>query len=241
MKHFPSGVLEQLFKTTGLDDEEAWSNIMGLSCKPEQDSLRWWEFYGYAEALDYDRDLRGVTIGFAGFTTHNGNQPGDAFALFSAYQRRGGKDLRPLVNKTESLIAVIKKLANDPRWQAAQWECFIATYVTDTAVLLKERGFSRPLALTLGAVLDCAFNQGSDGEAGMRSLAKCVPPLRDERKFLQHFLTERAKVAGTRAFNSPPINGINRVKQYQELLKASEMDLKNCDALIRRVTSWKLE
>ena len=217
---------------------------MALSCKPEQNSLRWWEFYGYAEALDYDQNIRGVTIGFAGFTTRDGNQPGDASGLFAAYQRRGGQDLRPLLKnkKPTALIAVVQKLADDPRWRAAQWERFTATYVTDTAILLKERGFPHPSTLTIAAVLDCAFNQGSDGEAGMRWVAKRVPEsLRDERAFLQRFLAERAKVAGTRAFNSPPINGINRVKQYQELLKANELDLKNCDALIKRVTSWEMK
>ena len=163
-------------------------------------------------------------------------------ALFDEYHRRGGKDLRPLANNPQRLISTIHTLADDPRWQAAQWQRFIATYVTDTALTLQKRGFPRPYALTLGAVLDCAFNQGSDGEAGMRWVVEKVPhTLTEEKAFLACFLRERAAVAGTHAFNSPPINGVHRVQQYQDLLAANALDLKHCDALIKRVTRWELQ
>lgn len=70
--NFSPSTLQFLKANTGLDGEQ-WDNIMKLVNKPEQDSLKWTEFYGYAEDIG---DNRGYTIGIFGATTGGSNDTG---------------------------------------------------------------------------------------------------------------------------------------------------------------------
>jgi hypothetical protein len=72
-------VLALLEKTTGLGDFEAWRNIWLLISKGEQDNdtvdgtfeieRNKGSLFGYASALKYDKDVRGVTMGIVGWTS----------------------------------------------------------------------------------------------------------------------------------------------------------------------------
>lgn len=237
---FPPGVMQMLGKQTGIDNPEVWDNILKLTNKSEQNNLRWDKYYNYAEKLDYDGHMRGVTASIWGFTTRHGNQDGDAIPLFKEYERLGGKvDLMALKNKDSALIKTIRGMESDPIWKKAVWNRFSQTYIADTMKTLRERGFDKPSPLTVAALLDCALNQGSTGNKGMFWCVDKVPShIRNEKEFLARFLDVREKVAGTNQFNSPPINGKNRVNQYRELLERRATSLVNSDAAIKDVTSW---
>jgi len=240
---FPSGVMRMLDKQTGIDNPEVWDNILKLTNKSEQDNLRWDKYYNYAEKLSYDAHMRGVTTSIWGFTTRHGEHDGDAIPLFKEYERLGGKeDLMALKNKDDKLIQTLRGMGNDPIWKKAVWNRFSQTYIADTMKTLRDRGFSKPSPLTVAALLDCALNQGSTGNKGMFWCVDKVPShIRNEKEFLARFLDEREKVVGTNGFNSPPINGKNRVNQYRELLKKGAMSLVNSDGLIKNATDWVMK
>ncbi|WP_246772630.1 chitosanase, partial [Paenibacillus polymyxa] len=110
--------------------------------KPEQDSLKWTEFYGYAEDIG---DNRGYTIGIFGATTGGSNDTGpDGPDLFKAFDAAsgasnpsiaGGLTRAGLKGKMSGSIlklsdsdSVIKKkinaLQNNEAWREAMWRTF---------------------------------------------------------------------------------------------------------------------
>lgn len=262
IKHLTPGVLDMLKKASGVGDAQAWSNALSLVAKSEHDRLEWWlsddgeDIYAWSSALKYDwskkTEGRGVTIGLVGFTTHSDGKPaGDAQELFQEYVKLGGKDLGPMSkdcasdkDACEKLIKEIKKIGQDEKWIQAQWNRLIARggsgYVYESMQICKEHGVDNPSALTIAALFDCSLNQGATGKGGSRSIAKTIEGKKDEKAFLRAFLNARLPIAGHNAFNDPPINGKNRVKQFIELLDAGCMDLKD-DALIKKVTSWEMK
>lgn len=261
VKHLTPGVLKMLDKATGLNDPQAWSNALSLVAKSEHDRLEWWlssdnqDIYAWSEALKYDwskkTEGRGVTIGIVGFTTHcDGKPSGDAQDLFQEYAKLGGKDLAPMSkdcasdkDACEKLIKEIKKIGHDEKWIQAQWNRLVAKggsgYIFEAMKICKDHGIDTPSALTIAALFDCSLNQGATGKEGSRAIAEKVNK-KDEKEFLRGFLNERLPIAGRNAYNDPPINGKNRVKQFIDLLDAGCMDLKD-DKLIKKVTSWEMK
>ena len=259
-KNIPSNVLDMLRSVTGIGDAEAWSNILSLVGKGEHDSLKWWlcedggSVYGYNASLSYDFRSRGRTIGLFGATTHHGGKPvGDAQELFAEFVKLGGEDLAPLSKDCAkdkdagtTLCKKIEQIAADPRWILAQWNQLMSNggsgYVYESMRICKKRGIEKPSALTIAALYDCSMNQGATGDEGSRKIAqKVAASIKDEKAFLAEFLAQRKPIAGTNAYNSPPVNGKNRVQQFIDLLEGGCMDLKDCDAQIEKATSWEMK
>lgn len=265
VKYLTPEILKMLERETGLGDAHAWSNIMSVVSKGEHDSLEWWldsekdSIYGYGAMLPWDWRVgtegggRGVTLGIVGFTTHHEGKPaGDAQLLFKEYAKLGGKNLAPMSvdcahdkDAGNRLIKEIKRVADDPKWMHAQWNCLLADtgsgYVYETMRMCKKRGIAKPCALTIAALFDCSMNHGATGAYGSRKLAEKVPEhVKDEKAFLKEFLEIRLPIAGKHGLASPPINGTNRVKQFIELLQKGCMDLKD-DAAIRKATDWEMK
>jgi hypothetical protein len=268
VKYLTPEILRMLEKETGLGNARAWSNIMSVVSKGEHDSLNWWldsdkkNIYGFAAMLPWDWSKntegggRGVTIGIVGFTTHHEAKPeGDAQLLFKEYARLGGKNLAPMSvdcahdkDAGKRLIKEIKKIADDPTWMHAQWNCLMADsgsgYVSETMRICKKRGITKPSALTIAALFDCSMNHGATGSYGSRKLADKVPDhIRgeaQEKAFLKAFLEIRLPEAGKHGLASPPINGTNRVNQFLELLNKGCTDLLD-DAAIRNATDWEMK
>lgn len=260
IKHLPPKVLKTLGQVAGFDDPVSWSNLLSLTGKAEQDSLKWWEaddggdVYIYAKNLPYDWNKgpkRGVTIGIVGFTTHHEGKPqGDAQDLFKEYAKLGGEDLGPMSRKCDceaddckKLIAKIKGLKNDDKWQQAQWNRMVSSggYIFESVKLLKK--YKVPVTpLALAAIYDAGMNQGITGKHGAADMAKDVPESAhgNADKFVAAFLKIRKPIAGTGAFNDPPVNGHNRVQQYVDLLEKKCWDLKD-DALVKKATSWAMK
>ena len=106
---------------------------------------------------------------------------------------------------------------------------------------LKNQGIGKPSQLTLAALIDTSLNQGATGREGSIAIAKKVGKGRSETAFLKRFLKLRKPIAGTESYNWPPINGTKRCQQFLDLLRAKEMDLRNADRAIKKVTSWTME
>lgn len=262
IKHLTPNVLHMLEKATGISDPQSWSNALSLVAKSEHDRLEWWlssdnqDIYAWSDALKYDwnkkTEGRGVTIGLVGFTTHADGKPtGDAQGLFDDYVKLGGKDLGPMSkdcasdkDACEKLIKEIKKIGHDDKWIQAQWNRLVSKggsgYIYEAMNICKKNGIEKPSALTLAALFDCSLNQGATGKDGSRDIAQKVGNTKNETEFLRGFLKIRLPIAGKNAYNDPPVNGKNRVKQFIDLLDAGSMDLKD-DGLIKKVTSWEMK
>jgi chitosanase len=254
--NFSPSTLQFLKDNTGLDGEQ-WDNIMKLVNKPEQDSLKWTEFYGYAEDIGDDR---GYTIGIFGATTGGSNDKGpDGPALFKAFDAAsgasnpsitGGLARAGLKGKMSGSIlkfsdsdSVIKKkikaLQNNEAWREATWRTFYDTYIEYSVQQAKKRGFNT--ALTIGSFVDTALNQGATGDYGsLEGVLSRSGNSTNEKTFMTNFYAKRTLVVDTNDYNQPP-NGKNRVKQWSSLLASGETDLKNADAAIIKVTNWEMK
>ncbi|MBP1177609.1 chitosanase [Paenibacillus sp. PvR133] len=254
--NFSPSTLQFLKANTGLDGEQ-WDNIMKLVNKPEQDSLKWTEFYGYAEDIG---DNRGYTIGIFGATTGGSNDTGpDGPDLFKAFDAAsgasnpsiaGGLTRAGLKGKMSGSIlklsdsdSVIKKkinaLQNNEAWREAMWRTFYDTYIEYSVQQAQKRGFNT--ALTIGSFVDTALNQGATGDSGsLEGILSRSGSSTNEKKFMTSFYAKRTLVVDTNDYNQPP-NGKNRVKQWSSLLASGETDLKNADAAVIKATNWELK
>lgn len=254
--NFSPKTLKFLRANTGLDGEQ-WNNIMKLINKPEQDSLKWTEHYGYCEDIG---DNRGYTIGIFGATTGGSNDKyPDGPALFKEFDAasgatdpsvegglsrigvKGSMDGRILKIKDSEKVfcGKIKKLQNNDAWREAIWQTFYKVYIKYSVQQAHQRGFKS--ALTIGSFVDTALNQGATGDSGtLEGLLSRSGKSSDERKFMKKFYEERLKIVDTRQYNQYP-NGQNRVKQWMRLWDMGKADLKNADAAIIEVTSWKMK
>lgn len=256
--HIPKTVLALLASKTGIADPQAWTNILSLTSKAEQNRLEWWlddqghDIYTYAKALPYDWHKRGVTVGLCGFTTHDsGKFAGDALDVFDAYHKLGGKDLKALAKDCATSSAACNKvcdaihaLKGDDSWILAQWEQLFNTngngYLYEVLKASKAAGFDKPKPLTVAALYDCAMNQGATGHDGMLDILKHVGHQSSEAAFLKKFLQLRLPIAGKNAFNDPPVNGKNRVQQYLDILEAGDWGLKD-QGLLKKASSWEMK
>jgi chitosanase len=254
--NFSPATLSMLQSKTGLNAEQ-WNNIMILINKPEQDDPNWTKFYGYCENIG---DNRGYTIGIFGATTGGSNDTGpDGPALFKEYDRVSGASSPSTLGGTarvglhgklsngiltfsdsnSTVVSKIHALQNNANWRTAMWNTFYNVYIGYSVTQAHNRGFTS--ALTIGSFVDCALNQGAQGDANALSgMLSQTGSISDEKAFLTKFYQVRTKVVDTHDFNQAP-NGKNRVKQWSTLLSKGETDLKNCDALIKSVTSWTLQ
>ncbi|TQR98177.1 chitosanase [Paenibacillus ottowii] len=254
--NFSPSTLQFLKDNTGLDGEQ-WDNIMKLVNKPEQDSLKWTEFYGYVEDIGDDR---GYTIGIFGATTGGSNDTGpDGPALFKAFDAASGASNPSIVgglaraglkgkmsgsilklSDTDSVIKKkIKALQNNEAWREAMWRTFYDTYIEYSVQQAQKRGFNT--ALTIGSFVDTALNQGATGDYGsLEGVLSRSGNSTNEKTFMTNFYAKRTLVVDTNDYNQPP-NGKNRVKQWSSLLASGETDLKNADAAIIKVTSWEMK
>ncbi len=254
--NFSPDTLQFLKSNTGLDGEQ-WDNIMMLVNKPEQDDLNWTKYYGYCEDIG---DNRGYTIGIFGATTGGSNDTGpDGPALFKEYDRvKGasnptvegglkrigvnGKMSGSILKITDSKSVFVKKingLQNDAAWREAMWRTFYNVYIKYSVDQAKKRGFTS--ALTIGSFVDTALNQGADGDSGsLEGILSRSGSSKDEKTFMTKFYAERTKIVDTNDYNQPP-NGKNRVKQWSTLLSMGEIDLKDADAAVKKVTNWELK
>ncbi|KJB87170.1 chemotaxis protein [Paenibacillus sp. E194] len=254
--NFSPKTLKFLRANTGLDGEQ-WDNIMKLINKPEQDSLKWIEYYGYCEDIDDDR---GYTIGIFGATTGGDNDKHpDGPTLFKEFDAASGAS-NPSVEGGLSRIGVngsmkgsilkikdsekvfcgkIKKLQNNDAWREAMWQTFYKVYIKYSVEQARKRGFNS--ALTIGSFVDTALNQGATGDSGtLEGVLSRSGKSTDEKTFMKKFYDERTKIVDTNQYNKPP-NGKNRVKQWSQLWDMGKADLKNADEAVVKVTSWKMK
>lgn len=253
---FSPATLQFLKTNTGLDGEQ-WDNIMQVVNKPEQDSLDWPKFYGYCENIG---DNRGYTIGIFGATTGGSNDTGpDGPALFKAFDAASGASnpsiaggltragvhgkmsgsILKITDSASVFCGKIKTLQNNANWRAAMWQTFYNVYIKYSVQQARNRGFNS--AVTIGAFVDAALNQGATGDSGsLQGMLSRSGSSSNEKTFLTSFLAQRTKIVDTNDYNQPP-NGKNRVKQWSNLLNDGETDLKNADAEIRKVTNWVMK
>ena len=253
---FSPATLQFLKTNTGLDGEQ-WDNIMQVVNKPEQDSLDWPKFYGYCENIG---DNRGYTIGIFGATTGGSNDTGpDGPALFKAFDAASGASnpsiaggltragvhgkmsgsILKITDSASVFCGKIKTLQSNANWRAAMWQTFYNVYIKYSVQQARNRGFNS--AVTIGAFVDAALNQGATGDSGsLEGMLSRSGSSNNEKTFLTSFLAQRTKIVDTNDYNQPP-NGKNRVKQWSNLLNDGETDLKNADAEIRKVTSWVMK
>lgn len=256
-------VLAMLKKETGIDSADAWWNIWWLISKPEHDNEEKKDafeaddgtsLFQYAAALSYDRKERGVTMGIVGFTTacDGKDGEGDAKTLFDIYKTLGGEDLSPLMkgcakNKAacKKLCKKIKSLGDEPAWVEAQWRALFAPgetgYLRQTMKAWKSIGVDAPSPLAIATVFDASLNQGSGGPDGGCVFLTKLGVRGDEDATLQKYNAWRAKVAGTKEYNEPAINGKNRAGQFESLRKAGCSSLEKCDAEIQRAIGWEMK
>ena len=253
---FSPATLQFLKTNTGLDGEQ-WDNIMQVVNKPEQDSLDWPKFYGYCENIG---DNRGYTIGIFGATTGGSNDTGpDGPALFKAFDAASGASspsiaggltragvhgkmsgsILKISDSASVFCGKIKNLQANANWRAAMWQTFYDVYIKYSITQAHNRGFNS--ALTIGAFVDAALNQGASGDSGsLQGMLSRSGSSSNEKTFLTSFFAQRSKIVDTNDYNQPP-NGKNRVKQWSNLLNDGETDLKNADAEIIKVTNWQLK
>lgn len=253
---FSPATLQFLKTNTGLNGEQ-WDNIMQVVNKPEQDSLDWPKFYGYCENIG---DNRGYTIGIFGATTGGSNDTGpDGPALFKAFDAASGSSnpsiaggltragvhgkmsgsILKITDSASVFCGKIKTLQNNANWRAAMWQTFYNVYIKYSVQQARNRGFNS--AVTIGAFVDAALNQGATGDSGsLQGMLSRSGSSNNEKTFLTSFLAQRTKIVDTNDYNQPP-NGKNRVKQWSNLLNDGETDLKNADAEIRKVTNWVMK
>jgi len=139
------------------------------------------------------------------------------------------------IGNQKGFCRAVNALESNPTWRDAVWQQFYAEYWSAAMSAVKARGYAS--ALTIGALVDCALNQGAQGPDSLAWVLKRTGSARNETEFLADFLKVRMTVVDTHQFNQPP-NGLSRVRQWQELLAAGAMSLTDCDALIEKVTSW---
>lgn len=253
---FSPATLAFLKANTGLDGEQ-WDNIMQVVNKPEQDSLDWPKFYGYCENIN---DNRGYTIGIFGATTGGSNDTGpDGPALFKAFDAASGASnpsiqgglaragvhgqmsgsILKITDSASVFCGKIRALQTSANWRAAMWQTFYNVYIKYSVQQARNRGFTS--AVTIGAFVDAALNQGATGDSGsLEGMLARSGSSTNEKTFLTSFLAQRTKIVDTHDYNQPP-NGKNRVKQWSRLLTDGETDLKNADAEIKKVTNWVLQ
>ena len=240
-------VLALLEKTTGLGDFEAWRNIWLLISKGEQDNdsvdgtfeieRNKGSLFGYASALSYDKDVRGVTMGIVGWTSKQ-----DGPGLFKKFKELGGPDLIDLCKKGgPDLIKKVHELSSDEKFIQAQWEnlCDEEGYVFETMKSFKKLGIEKPSPLAIACLLDCNLNQGFDGKFGGSSNIEKLGKHGDEKATLDKFLKWREPLADTHDFNQRP-NGSARVKMFEKILAAGDVQLKDMDGL-KKAMSWNMK
>ncbi|AJS58858.1 chitosanase [Paenibacillus sp. IHBB 10380] len=252
-----SPVTLQFLKTnTGLNGEQ-WNNIMKLINKPEQDSLDWTKYYGYAEDIDDDR---GYTIGIFGATTGGSNDTGpDGPALFKEFDAASGASnpsiqggltragikgtmngkILKITDSNSVFVKKINALQNNAVWREAMWRTFYNVYIKYSVQQAKNRGFNS--ALTIGSFVDAALNHGASGDSNsLEGILSRSGNSTNEKTFMTNFYAKRTLIVDTNEYNQPP-NGKNRVKQWSSLLNSGETDLKNADAAVVKATKWTMQ
>jgi chitosanase len=236
---------------------------MKIVNKPEQDSLDWVAAYSYCENIN---DGRGFTIGIVGATTGGPNDGGpDGPALFQDFDALKGasnpstlgglqrlgitatmsngiivfKSSDTSGNTSSRLCTAIHGLQNDAQWRAAIWQSAYDSYISVAVQNMKSRGFKN--AATIGSFFDTALNQGGCCDKNsLQGLIDQVGSYSSEADFMSQFHNLRLKVVDTNQYNQAP-NGTNRVKQWMQLYTDGELDLKNADAEVLKVTNWTLK
>ena len=240
-------VLSLLQKTTGLGDFEAWRNIWMLISKGEQDNdtpegtfeveRNKGSLFGYASALKYDKDFRGVTMGIVGWTSKQ-----DGPGLFKTYHALGGPNLVDLCKKGgKELIDKVHSLSSDPKFIQAQWEnlCGDEGYIFETMKSFKKLGIENPSPLAIAILLDCNLNHGFDGKFGGSSNIEKIGKHGDEKATLEAFVKWRKPLADKHDFNQKP-NGTRRVEMFETILKSGDMQLKEMDGL-KKAMKWTMK
>ncbi|KAG0165687.1 hypothetical protein DFQ28_002029 [Apophysomyces sp. BC1034] len=253
--NFSPKTLQFLKSKTGLDGEQ-WNNIMKLINKPEQDSLEWTKYYGYCENI---HDDRGYTIGIFGATTGGSNDTGpDGPELFKEFDALSGASIPSaegglkrigvhgkmsgsilkISDSSSKFCGKIGALQNNAAWREAMWRTFYKVDIEYSVQQARQRGFNS--ALTIGSFVDTALNEGADGDKNsLQGLLARSGDSPNEKAFMKRFYAERTKVVDTHDYNTAP-NGKNRVKEWSTLMNQGKTDLKNADAAIVKVTSWKM-
>lgn len=256
-------VLQLLKSETGIDSKDAWWNIWWLVSKGEHDNEERGDafesddggtLFGYCAALSYDWRERGCTMGCVGFTTaYDGKDgQGDAKQLFETYAKLGGEDLCEYMagctkkkSACKRLCKKIKSLQNDPAWIEAQWRALFADgetgYLRETIRAWQAVGIKNPSPLAIATVFDASLNQGSGGPDGGCVFLKKLAVKGDEDATLKKYNEWRARVAGTKQYNEPAINGKNRGEQFEKLRKAGCYSLEGCDKQIKEAIGWEMK
>ena len=257
-------ILKILEKTTGIGDRDAWVNIFFLLSKSEHDNQRpentfetskGTSVFFFAKRLPYDGEQRGVTVGFAGWTTANdGNDKhGDFSKLGIRYKKLGGVDLRKLSkgltkdkDKADDFCKKIQSLHGEyaDLFVQAQFEdlCHTNGYIYEAVHGLKKAGIENPSPLALAAVIDTLINQGIGGKwcpvkwlEAFHAEHKNAP----ERKILREFLKWKKVAATKNEHNDPPSNGEKRSQMFIDLLDDDGYDLPT--ALCEKVVTWTMK
>lgn len=239
-------VLTLLENETGIARFDTWTNIWLLISKSEHDNedidgtfeieTSKGSVFGYADELSYDKHERGVTFGLVGWTSEQ-----DGPGLFKTYHELGGEDLTDLCKRGgRPLIKKIHSIGDDDLFIRAQWEnlCGKRGYIHKTMKSFKRLGIRRPSPLAFACLLDCNLNQGFDGKFGGSKVIEKIGTQDDERTTLCDFLKWRLTVADKHNFNQKP-NGTSRVKMFQTIFDAGDMDLKDTD-VIRKAIHWRM-
>lgn len=254
--NFSPATLKFLHDNTGLNGEQ-WDNIMKLVNKPEQDSLDWPKFYGYCENIG---DQRGYTMGIFGATTGGPNDDGpDGPALFTEYDALSGSSspsvagafkrigvhgsmkgaIIKITDSAKTFCGKINQLQSDPVWREAMWRTFYNVYIKYSITQAHNRGFTD--ALTIGAFVDTALNQGASGDSGsLEGVLSRSGSSHDEKTFMTAFYAQRSKIVDTNDYNQPP-NGLHRVQEWSSLMNLGDWTLINVDSAVVKVTSWTMK
>ena len=259
-------VITLLKKTTGISSAEAWRSIWLLVSKSEHDNEdpkkafltdKGESLFGYAAALSYDCEDRGVTMGAVGWTTgcDGKDGEGDAGELFRIYKDLGGDDFRPLMKgccsskaAREKLIKKIERVADDPKWVQAQWTQLVTkaddgAYLYHTVKAWRDIGVDDPSPLAVATVFDASLNQGWDGKDGGCANLRKLGVRGDEDATLKKYNVWRRKVAPTNDFNSPGPNGRNRADMFEKLREAKAFSLAGPEAAaaIKKAIHWTMK
>ena len=225
LDQFPPGILDRLQQVTGLTPIQL-TVVLGLWAGPEQSQTHWWldshgkSVYGYGENIG---DQRGVTFGFLGFTTLDGDGLG---VLREA-------DRSDLIHVSEhELCKTLRQIENDPKYRLAMWNRGIKTYIQPAADLCKKFNMRSPLSFA--TVFDCTGNAGIGDEGDKywgadhvaRQAAKEAGG--DEARFIEKFTEYR--IAHPTRGNSDAFMR-KRCGVYTRLLHDGHMNLDDISVL----------
>ena len=189
--------------------------------------------YGYAENIN---DGRGITFGFAGFTTgtFDGNMlvkeyerlnPGNPLSKYIPVLDRidsnNSSGMNSDVSGLNGFEAVIAASTSDPLFIQAQLNIADKLYASPSQAKVKQLGFK--YAITQGELYDAYINHGESGAIDMINQATSAVGTSDEKEWLKKFLEIRYDVL---ASDRTWAEAVDRVKVYQKLLKDGNVNLK---------------